>query len=74
MSFQVDGLEPGRPSGWSVLIQGNATELEDGDRELLRLQPWAPGAKSHWVRIAPDLVTGRRIRLAPFPGDPGGYL
>lgn len=52
-----------------MLLQGNATEVEDSEQELLRVQPWAPGAKRHWVRIAPDTVSGRRIRLAPFPGD-----
>jgi uncharacterized protein len=75
VSFQVDGVEPGRPSGWSVLLQGYATELDEHEEQQLRLQPWAPGAKSHWVRIVPDTVSGRRIRLAPFPGaDKGGYL
>jgi uncharacterized protein len=73
VSFQVDSVEPGRPSGWSVLLQGNATEAGETEHERLRLQPWAPGAKSHWVRIVPDTVSGRRIRLAPFPGDAGGY-
>ncbi|HWC12774.1 MAG TPA: pyridoxamine 5'-phosphate oxidase family protein [Acidimicrobiales bacterium] len=75
VSFQVDEVEPGRPSGWSVLLQGNATEVAESEEEHLSLRPWAPGAKSHWVRIAPDVVSGRRIRLAPFPGDDrGGYL
>ncbi len=74
VSFQVDAVEPGHPSGWSVLLQGNATELGESDAEELRLRPWAPGAKSHWVRIVPDSVSGRRIRLAPFPGDSDGYL
>ena len=74
VSFQVDGLEPGRPSGWSVLLSGKATELGESEAQDLELRPWAPGAKSHWVRIVPDVVSGRRIRLAPSPADSGGYL
>ena len=74
VSFETDAVESGRPGGWSVLLQGRATELDEPEVEQLRLQPWAPGAKSHWVRIVPDVVSGRRIRLAPFPADRGGYL
>jgi uncharacterized protein len=77
VSFEIDGVDPGRRSGWSVLLQGQATELGDEEVERLRLQPapWAPGGKSHWVRISPQSVTGRRIRLAePRGPDQRGYL
>lgn len=77
VSFEIDGVDPGRRSGWSVLLQGPATELADKEIERLRLQPspWAPGGKTHWVRITPQSVTGRRIRLAePLGPDGRGYL
>ena len=63
VSFEIDGVDPDR-RGWSVLVQGSATELSEEEARRLRLQPWAPGRKTHWVRIAPESVTGRRIRLS----------
>jgi nitroimidazol reductase NimA-like FMN-containing flavoprotein (pyridoxamine 5'-phosphate oxidase superfamily) len=75
VSFEIDGIDPGRRTGWSVLVQGEATEFDESQGERLSLEPWAPGRKSHWVRIAPDSITGRRIRLAPISGSDGrGYL
>jgi nitroimidazol reductase NimA-like FMN-containing flavoprotein (pyridoxamine 5'-phosphate oxidase superfamily) len=76
MSFQVDGLDPGQRTGWSVLLQGPATELPEGATHGLRLQPFAPGRKTHWVRIEPQSITGRRIRFSesrPWV-DGRGYL
>lgn len=74
VSFEIDGVDPGRRSGWSVLLQGSAAELPEEDAQRLRLQAWAPGRKSHWVRITPDSLTGRRIRLADPREIEGGYL
>ena len=75
VSFEIDGLDPGRRSGWSVLLQGTASELPEEAGRRLRLQPWAPGSKTHWVRIVPDSITGRRIRLSETSAsDNRGYL
>ena len=88
VAFEIDGTDEAARSGWSVLIRGEATEVTD-PAELarlrkLRVSPWAPGAKPHYVRILPAKLTGRRIwapggtaprsRIAargPQPG-PGG--
>jgi len=75
VSFQVDAIDPGRRSGWSVLLQGDATEVEDAEGKRLALQPWAPGRKDHWVRIVADSITGRRVRFAPLSdSDRRGHL
>ena len=75
VSFEIDGLDSGRRSGWSVLLQGSASELPEEAAHRLRLQPWAPGAKAHWVRIVADSITGRRIRLSDPPASENrGYL
>jgi nitroimidazol reductase NimA-like FMN-containing flavoprotein (pyridoxamine 5'-phosphate oxidase superfamily) len=75
VSFEIDGVDPERRSGWSVLVHGAAVEVPEGDLHRLRLQPWAPGKKSHWVRIAFESVTGRRIRYPEAGGlDSRGYL
>jgi hypothetical protein len=53
------------------MVRGQAAEVaEPADLQRLRtlpLYPWAPGANSHYVRIQPDAVTGRRIVI---PADP----
>jgi uncharacterized protein len=63
--YEVDGIDPGTATGWSVLVKGRAVEVHDPDelRRLagLPLQHWVLGDKAHWVRIVPTEVTGRRI-------------
>lgn len=65
VAFEVDDSDPATRSGWSVLIRGEAIEVTDpAEVNRLRelpLRPWAPGAKSRYVRILPAVVTGRRI-------------
>lgn len=67
--FEVDGTEQSTQSGWSVMVKGQATELVAGDdvarAAALPLQHWAHGEKSHWIRIIPAEVTGRRIYRRP---------
>jgi hypothetical protein len=38
----------------------------------LPLEAWAPGAKSHYVRILPAVLTGRRIWAPGGPSRRGG--
>lgn len=67
VAFEIDGTDPAARTGWSVIVRGEAVEVTD-PVELARLRelpvhPWAPGAKSHCVRILPALLTGRRITV-----------
>ena len=52
-------------SGWSVLAHGLADEVRDGDElarlRALALEPWAGGARDHWIRIRVVQITGRRL-------------
>lgn len=63
--FEIDGGDPVERTGWSVIIVGEPEEVTDRaeiDRlEELELSPWAPGAKTHWVRIRTTSASGRRI-------------
>lgn len=63
--FEVDGTSPAARLGWSVMVKGRATELataeEIGRAAELPLVYWGPGEKPHWVKIEPEMVTGRRI-------------
>jgi len=76
VSFQVDEVDVASRTGWSVLVQGRATEVGEWEASGLPLRPWAAGAKAHWVQLEPESVTGRRLVLPELPGwpDPGGYL
>lgn len=65
VAFEVDEIDAPRRQGWSVLAVGVAAEITD-DEELTRarrlnLQPLAGGDRSHFVRIQPEFLSGRRI-------------
>jgi nitroimidazol reductase NimA-like FMN-containing flavoprotein (pyridoxamine 5'-phosphate oxidase superfamily) len=53
--------------GWSVIINGTTRtlrtveEIEDAERTQLR--PWVAGCKTHYVRVVPTSITGRRFRF-----------
>lgn len=67
VAFEIDGFDPATRSGWSVVVQGVASDISDmidaGSMSLrsIDLQPWSPGEKSHWVAIQPESITGRRV-------------
>jgi uncharacterized protein len=65
VAFEIDGSDNRYHEGWSVLMVGTAEEERDPcrrhDLEKLPLGPWCPGPKSHWIRIRPGAITGRRI-------------
>ena len=73
IAFEVDGTDPAARTGWSVLVRGEAVEVTN-PAELARLRrlpldPWAPGAKTHYVRILPAALTGRQIMPPDGPPD-----
>ena len=67
-AFEIDGIDEGSRTGWSVIMHGVTGEITNPNdvRRLdgLGLQPWAPGHKAHWVHIRAWTVSGRRIVLA----------
>lgn len=74
VAFEADAVHSTFEIGWSVIILGTAEELHDPaevERAIqMRLRPWAPGIRSHVVRITATAVTGRRIvgdGVAPAP-------
>jgi uncharacterized protein len=67
VAFEVDGTDAATRTGWSIVIRGEAVEITE-PAELARprelpLYPWAPGARSRYVRILPASLTGRRISV-----------
>ena len=69
VAFEVDSIDPMYHTGWSVLVQGVASEVVDpAERERLRaapLRPWADHDRDRFVRIYIDLVSGRRLVQPP---------
>jgi nitroimidazol reductase NimA-like FMN-containing flavoprotein (pyridoxamine 5'-phosphate oxidase superfamily) len=69
VAFEADDLDPDTRCGWSVTVVGNADEVTDigeiAALSALGLEPWAPGGHEHFIKIKPEIVTGRRIHAAP---------
>ncbi|KAA2261858.1 pyridoxamine 5'-phosphate oxidase family protein [Solihabitans fulvus] len=65
VAFEADEFDHRARSGWSVVAIGRAQLVldEDEQAELARLDlhSWTPGTGDHFVRIAIELVNGRRI-------------
>ena len=67
VSFEVDHWDAEGRSGWSVVVQGLAYEASDREMEYetLDLDSVAEQQHSRWVRIVPDVITGRRVVHKP---------
>ncbi len=66
VAFETDRVDEATRSGWSVTVVGRVEEVTDArevaELRTLGLAPWAAGARDHFIRIRPEIVTGRRIR------------
>jgi nitroimidazol reductase NimA-like FMN-containing flavoprotein (pyridoxamine 5'-phosphate oxidase superfamily) len=67
VAFEVDQFDATTRTGWSVLVQGTATIVDD-ESDIRRLDqaaraPWVPPhpGPSTWVRIRTQSVTGRAL-------------
>jgi uncharacterized protein len=76
ISFQVDEIDPARRLGWSVLVQGRASEMGEWDVAHVRLRPWVSGPKPHIIQLVPERITGRRLHPAELEAwtSSTGYL
>lgn len=65
VAFEVDGYDAAAGEAWSVVVKGRAVEIEQMlgrfDAADLPLFPWHAGPKFRFVRIEPEVVTGRRF-------------
>lgn len=74
VAFEIDEVDTGAGTAWSVMVQGVAYEITSAlDRlsERLRtlvVQPMAPGERENWVAVMRHQISGRRFRLS----DPTG--
>lgn len=65
VAFETDDVDVARHSGWSVVVTGPAmvvTDSAEHDR-LARTGPlsWVPARREVFVRIEPELITGREL-------------
>lgn len=74
VAFEADEIDPSTQTGWSVLIQGWASQITDPDElaraRALRLRPWAAGERLQFVRVRSEVMSGRRLLpTSPMDGD-----
>lgn len=67
VAFEVDDFDVRSRGGWSVLVTGTATEIEEWEAfekaTKLGLFPWAETPnQDRLVRIVPQRITGKKIR------------
>ncbi len=67
--FEVD--DHNVAEGWSVIVKGTARSLRSYEQieeaERAQVLPWTTSEKTHYVRIIPETVTGRRFRFGTPP-------
>lgn len=67
VAFEIDGYDSHEQAAWSVVARGEAELIEDqADKDAvdgLLLEPWQPGEKNYYVRLAPKALTGRRFKV-----------
>ena len=61
VAFEADLTDPIHHQGWSVQAVGVAEELDPADVTFPGPTPWALGEREHFVRIHPQVLSGRRI-------------
>jgi nitroimidazol reductase NimA-like FMN-containing flavoprotein (pyridoxamine 5'-phosphate oxidase superfamily) len=75
VAFEIDGIDDGARTGWSVLVTGTGYEVTDSMDDVsaamraLPVETWAPGQTTSWLRVEPASITGRRVRA---PGNRTG--
>ncbi|MGW7386828.1 pyridoxamine 5'-phosphate oxidase family protein [Streptomyces sp. NPDC054794] len=65
VAFEADAVDVDTHSGWSVVVTGRA-EIVTDPAEAARLErmgplSWAPSPEEVFVRIEPELITGREL-------------
>ncbi|MFJ7587541.1 helix-turn-helix domain-containing protein [Streptomyces sp. NPDC097617] len=66
VAFEIDNIDDVTAGGWSVLAVGELEAVTDPAeiRHLTataRSQPWAGGTRTHWMKLTPVRLTGRRV-------------
>jgi nitroimidazol reductase NimA-like FMN-containing flavoprotein (pyridoxamine 5'-phosphate oxidase superfamily) len=73
VAFEVDDIDLAAQAGWSVTVVGHAHEITD-EAELrhaqsLELTTWVSDARDHFLSVAVERVTGRRLHHTSSPDE-----
>jgi uncharacterized protein len=73
VAFEADSTDLAAHTGWSVTAVGYAQAVTDSD-EIQRLEqtaadPWAPGEHTHYIKVSPAIINGRRIGTKRLAGQ-----
>ncbi|MGW1518595.1 helix-turn-helix domain-containing protein [Streptomyces sp. NPDC002287] len=66
IAFEIDKIDDVTADGWSVLAVGELQAVTAPDEiqhltATARSHPWAGGPRTHWMKLAPVRLTGRRV-------------
>ena len=67
VAFQIDGIDPIRRQGWTVLVRGTLEHVDPdaaGFRERFDPDPWIVEGRDTWLIVDPFQITGRRLHAA----------
>ncbi|MFD6968955.1 helix-turn-helix domain-containing protein [Streptomyces sp. NPDC059949] len=69
VAFEIDNIDDVTAGGWSVLAVGELEAVTDSEEiqhltGTARSQPWAGGPRTHWMKLTPVRLTGRRVAHA----------
>jgi nitroimidazol reductase NimA-like FMN-containing flavoprotein (pyridoxamine 5'-phosphate oxidase superfamily) len=76
VAVEIDGHDPRRRTGWSIVVLGVARDVTDAtDAVAVRLRSapvdcWAPGDRDRVFAVLPTAISGRVIPL----GDDGDWF
>ena len=63
-AFEIDGIDPARRGGWSVLVRGALQHVDPeaaSFRERFDPEPWMTTDRGLWLIIEPYAITGREL-------------
>ena len=67
VAFEVDEIDTTTHTGWSVVVIGQAYEINDIDRLVRLADPrnasWAPSRTAHTIAVPVHHVSGRKLAL-----------
>ncbi|MEU7607064.1 pyridoxamine 5'-phosphate oxidase family protein [Streptomyces sp. NPDC041003] len=66
VAFEIDNIDDVTVGGWSVLAVGELEAVTEPEEiryltTTARSQPWAGGPRTHWMKLTPVRLTGRRV-------------
>ncbi|MCL8026406.1 pyridoxamine 5'-phosphate oxidase family protein [Nocardioides bruguierae] len=67
VALEVDAIDEGYRTGWSVLVRGTASASFDAGA-VTSAEPWLEGARPVTVTVRPRSITGRFLGVTDQPG------